>query len=100
MTVIHVALETALQAQPAGAVTLVVSAPPAAATDALDPESANVHTGGGAAAPAWSTVNVCPPIERVLLRADVLAFAATEKTTVPSPVPDAPLVTETHDALD
>jgi hypothetical protein len=42
-------------------------------------------------APAWVTVTDCPAMIRVVLRAVVDVFAATEKTTVPVP---APLVAE------
>jgi hypothetical protein len=55
--------------------------------------------GGGAAAAACDTVNVCPAIVSVPLRAAAL-FAATVKATVPLPVPDPPLVMLIHDAFD
>ena len=48
--------------------------------------------------PAWFTVNVWPPAVIVAVRADVLVFAATEKATVPFPLPLAPEVTVTHAA--
>jgi hypothetical protein len=43
--------------------------------------------------PGCVTVNVCPPIVRLPVRAVVLVFAAALKLTAPSPDPLAPAVT-------
>jgi hypothetical protein len=56
-------LLVALHEQPAGAVIAVDPVPPPAATDALIGDSEYVQ-----AAPAWLTVNVCPPIVSVPCR--------------------------------
>ena len=50
-------------------------------------------------AAAWLTVNVCPAIVAVPVRALVTVFAATESATVPLPLPLAPLVIVSHEAL-
>jgi hypothetical protein len=81
VTAIQVALDCAVQAHPADAVTFVLPVPPAAATDALDAERENVQAGGGGgggAAPDGETVMVSPATVSVPLRAEVPAFAATE----------------------
>jgi hypothetical protein len=57
-----------------------------------------VKARGGAAA-AWLTVTVCPATERVPDRAAPV-FSATEKVTVPVPVPLTPDVTVMNDAFD
>jgi len=45
------------------------------------------------------TVNVCPAIVSVADRCAVVVFAATEYETVPLPLPAAPAVTVSHEAL-
>jgi uncharacterized membrane protein YgcG len=54
--------------------------------------------GGGGLLAACATVNVCPAIVMVPLRAS-LAFADTTYATLPLPVPDPPELTEIHAAL-
>jgi len=68
-----VSLLTAVQLQPALAVTVTV---PVVAADVarFDEVGAMVNVQG---APACVTVNVCPPIVMVLVRDDVLVLAAT-----------------------
>jgi hypothetical protein len=73
LIVIHASLLTAVQLHPVPAVT--VTEPVAAADDVrLDAvgEIVKVHD-----APAWATVNVCPPIVIVPVRDVVPVFAAT-----------------------
>ena len=48
-------------------------------------------------AAACVTLNDLPPAVIVALRLVPAVFAATEYPTVPSPDPDAPLVTLSHD---
>jgi hypothetical protein len=91
VTVIHVALLTAVQLQPVVVVTVVDSSAPAAATDWLEGEIENEHPAGSCV-----TENVCPPIVSVPLRGLVLALAVALKLTEPLPAPDAPLVTVNH----
>ncbi len=98
VTVIQLAFEVAAHAQPEGATTLVEPVPPDAATESLDVASEKVQD--GAAAPACVIVNVSPAIVSVPLLDDVLVFAATDTSTVPSPVPEAPLVTVSQLAFD
>ena len=45
---------------------------------------------------AWLTVNACPAMVIVPVRAAPVEFAATLKATVPFPLPLAPLVTVTQ----
>jgi hypothetical protein len=84
----HEALLELVQPQPAGAVTFVDPAPPAARTLCAGGVRVNVH---GAA--AWLTVNVCPPIAIVPARVAGFGLAAALKLTVPGPLPLAPVVT-------
>jgi hypothetical protein len=49
--------------------------------------------------PAWLTVNVWPPMVRVLLRELPVEFAATAYVTVPLPLLDALEVTVSQEAL-
>jgi hypothetical protein len=50
------------------------------------------------AVPGCVTVNVWPPIDSVPARVVVVALAAAEKVTAPSPDPLAPAVTVSHGA--
>jgi hypothetical protein len=70
---IHVALLTAVQPQPAVAVTVTLPLVPPAATDWLIGAMAKVH-----ATPDCITVNAWPPIVTVPVRDNVVAFDATE----------------------
>jgi hypothetical protein len=90
----HAAFAVAVHAHVA--VTPIVGVAPSAAMFALVGDSAIVHGGGGAA--AWLTVNVCPPIVTVPLRAAPL-FAAAATVTLPLPVPLAPAGTVSHGAF-
>jgi len=94
VTVIQLSLLTADHGQPAPAVTVEAPVPPEAAADMVVDDSANVQP-----APACVTVKTWPAIVIVPTRCDVLAFDAAEKPTVPLPVPDAPLVTVSHETL-
>ena len=87
-------LLTAVQAQPTPEVTVVEAVPPAATTDQLFDEIANVQP-----AAACVTVNVWPPTVNVPLRGDVLGLADALKPTLPSPLPLAPLVTVSQPVL-
>ncbi len=89
----HVALLVAVHAQPATAVTATAPVLAEAATDR--PVCASVEVQGAA---AWVTVNVCPPIVRVPVRA-VPVLAVTLKVTVPLPEPLAPAETVSQAAL-
>ena len=83
----HAALDDAVHPHPAVAVTatLLLELPDATLTVVGD--APNVQ-----ATPAWVTVKVWPPTVIVAVRLSVVGFAATEKATVPEPVPVAPLV--------
>jgi hypothetical protein len=89
-----VSLLTAVQAQPAGAVTVVEPLVRLALTAWLAGLIAYVQ---GAA--ACVTVRVCPPIVSVPVRCAVLALAVALYATDPPPLPLAPLVTVSHDVL-
>ena len=92
---IHGALLVAVHAQPGVAVTTMgVPAPPAALMvwDAWSSEYEH-------AAAAWVTVNVCPAIVRVPVRGVPVGLAATEKFTVPFPVPLPGVTPVIHVAL-
>ena len=69
--VIHAALLAAVQAQPAPAVTPTLPLPPEAETEVLAGDIEYVHPS------AWFTVNVCPAIVAVPVRAAPV-LAATE----------------------
>jgi hypothetical protein len=92
VTVIHVALLTAVQVQPAVVVTVAEPLSPAAETDWLEGEIENAHPAGPCV-----TVNVCPPTVSVPLRGVALALAVALNPTVPFPLPLAPLVTVSQD---
>ena len=51
------------------------------------------------AAAAWFTVYVWPAMVAVPVRGVVTVLAATDRATVPLPLPLAPLVTVSHDAV-
>ena len=51
------------------------------------------------AAAAWFTVYVWPAMVAVPVRGVVMVLAATVRATVPLPLPLAPLVTVSHDAV-
>jgi hypothetical protein len=87
---LHVALEAATATEPE---------PAMSATLWLVGASVKVHDGGGGGATAWVTVNVFPAATMVPVRALVPVLAATVNATVPSPVPDWPLVMLIHGAL-
>jgi hypothetical protein len=89
-----VLLLVAVQPQPAGDVTLMIAGPPLDVSDTDVGEMLEVH-----ATPAWVTVNVCPAIVSVPVRAEVDEFAADENVTDPLLVPVAPAVTVIHEAL-
>src|SRR5205814_4556552 len=87
VTVIHVALLTAVHAQPVGAVTVVLPVPPAAATDWLVGEIVSVQV-----MPTCVTVALLPPAVMVPVRDDVDVFAAAVTEIDPLPEPLAPAV--------
>ena len=87
-------LLTAVQPHAAAAVTVVEPVPPAAVTGCAVGASAYVH---GRA--AWFTEKVCPAIVSVPLRGVVSGFAAALNATVPLPLPVAPIVTVSQEAL-
>ena len=90
---IHDAFGVAVHAHPAGMVTVTVPLLLPDATLALVGASAAAHD------PACVMVKACPPIVIVPVRpAPVLA--STEYCTLPLLVPDAPSVTEIHEAFD
>jgi hypothetical protein len=98
VTVIHVALLTAVHAHVACVVTFTVPVPPAASTAWLVGAIVYVHAGGGGGAAGCVTVNVWPPIVSVPVRAAPV-FAAALNVTDPLPVPAAPAVIVIHVAL-
>ena len=87
VTVIHVALLTAVHAHPVGAVTVVLPVPPPATTDWLVGEIVSVQV-----MPTCVTVAVLPPTPIVPLRDVVDGFAAAVNDTVPFPDPLVPAV--------
>jgi hypothetical protein len=94
VTVSQGAFAAAVHAQDAvDAVTATDPVPPESPTLCVVGPMENVQGGGGAA--ACDTVNVCPAIVSVPLRAAPV-FAAIAKATVPLPVPAAPLLTVSH----
>lgn len=52
-----------------------------------------------AEAPAWVTVKACPPMVSAAVRDALPVLAATLKDTDPGPVPLAPAVTASQEAL-
>ena len=84
MTVIQGALLTAVQAQSAGALTLVTApATPATGTERLAGDIVGAQ-------PAWVTVNVWPAMVIVPLRAALPMFGSHRVADVPLPVPLGP----------
>jgi hypothetical protein len=96
VTVIQLALLTAVQLQPAVAVTVTQLLAPALPIDWLVGLTLTVHDD---AAPSCVTVNVWPPAVIVPVRGEVVVFAATVNATVPLPKPLAPAVTVIQAAL-
>ena len=88
-------LLAAVHVHPLDVVTDTEPVPPFAANDCEFGEMEYVHE----VAPDWDTVNVLPAIVMVPVRELVLEFAATEKETVPFPLPLAPPVTLIHAPL-
>jgi len=89
VTVIHASLLTAVQLQPAPAVTVTVPVV-AAEVARFDDVGAIVKVHGAA---ACVTVKVWPPIVIVPVGDAVLPWAATLELQEPVPLPDAPAVT-------
>jgi hypothetical protein len=83
----------------AEAVTVTLPLPP---SDEMAPVAGDIEKvhggGGGGGGAACDTVNVCPPIVIVPVRAAAV-FTSTVKATVPLPMPEAPLVTVNHAAF-
>jgi len=94
VSVIHGALLAAVQAQPAGAVTVLLPLPPAAAMDCVVGE-----IDGEQDAAACVTVNVAPAIVNVPVRLEATVFAAMLNVAEPLPDPVAPPVSVIHGAL-
>jgi hypothetical protein len=88
--VIHGTFGIAVHVQAGPVVTIVEAAPPPTGTDCDDGAMAKLH-----AAAACMTLNVWPAIVTVPVRAAPV-FAATDRATVPLPVPEPPLVTVIH----
>jgi hypothetical protein len=87
VTVMNESLLTAVQAQPAVPVTVIVAVPPASRIGRVVALRVNVQ----ATAPAWLTVTVAPATVNVPVRG-MPVFAATVAVTVPLPVLFAPPV--------
>ena len=81
-SVIHGAELAMFQGQPCPVATLTDTEPPAAATECVSGLTSKVQPW------PWVTVNVCPAIDTVPLRAPALVDATTS-STVPLPVRDA-----------
>ena len=94
VTVIHESLLTAVHAHDVVAVTVTEAAPPAEEADRLVGAMLKEHD-----AADWVTVNDLPPAVIVADRLAPAVLAATLYPTVPSPEPDVPLVTLSHDWL-
>jgi hypothetical protein len=90
----HGAFDVAVHAQ--FAVTLIVVVAASDPTLADEGAIAKLHVGVAA---AWFTVNVCPAIVTVPLRAAGSGLAAAATVTVPVPVPLDPLAIVSHGAL-
>jgi hypothetical protein len=86
------AFDVAVQAHALGAVTLTECVPPSSSKLREDGSIAKVHS------PAWFTVSVWPPTDKVPVRAGPV-FAATVKATEPLPLPVAPAVIVSHGSL-
>jgi hypothetical protein len=95
LTVIHVALLLAVQAQPVAAVTATVPVPAADATLAVVGEIVGLHGAAGCCV----TVNVDPEIVSVPVRLVVPVLVPLLNVTVPPPEPNAPAVTMIHETL-
>ena len=95
LTVIHVALLVAVQAQPVAAVTVTVPVPAADVTLADAGEIVGPHS----TAACCVTVNVDPAIVSVPVRLVVPVLTAIANVAVPDPEPDAPALTVIHAAL-
>ena len=89
-------LLVAVQLQPAAVVTLLLLELAAAPGVSVVGDTVNVHGGG---APAWVTVTVWPAMVSVPVRGDVPVFAAIENATAPLPLPLAPEVIVSQEAL-
>jgi hypothetical protein len=83
----HDALLDAVQAQPAGEVTVTPAEPASAVIDTAVGETAKVH----GALPAWSTTTNWPATRMFPVRSVEPVFAVTDTVIVPVPVPDAGL---------
>jgi hypothetical protein len=94
VTAIHESLLTAVHAHDVVAVTVTLAAPPADVADRPVGAMLKEH-----AAAACVTVNEWPPAVMAALRLTPAVLAATLYPTVPSPDPDAPLITLSHDWL-
>ncbi len=94
LTVIHVALLVAVQAQPVGTVTVTVPVPAADVRVADAGEIVGAHDMA-----ACVTVKVDPAIVSVPTRLVVLVLAAMLNVTVPNPEPVAPALTVIHATL-
>jgi hypothetical protein len=92
VTVIHEALLTAVHAHDVVAVTDTLTAPPLEVADWLVGEMLKEHD-----AAACVTVKDLPPAVIAALRLVPVVFAATLYPIEPSPDPDPPLVTLSHD---
>jgi len=93
----HGSLAVAVQVQEgAEAVTAIDPEPPLSWTFCPLGEIEKVHGGGGA---DCDTVNVCPPMVSVPVRAAAPVLAAMVNVTVPFPVPDAPPVSVSQPAF-
>ena len=90
--VIQLDCSVAVHVQPAGAVTVNVDVPPAAASVRWSGVTAYVQP-----CPACVTATDWPAIVRLPFRWDVAVCAPALKVTVPSPLPDAPPVIVIHE---
>ena len=89
-------LLVAVQLQPGAVVTLALLELAAAAGFSAVGETVKVQGGG---APAWVRVTVWPAMVSVPVRGDVDVFAAIENATAPLPLPLAPDVMVSQEAL-
>jgi hypothetical protein len=94
VTVTQLAPLVAVHAQPEIVVMATLPVPPTTATACVNGEILDEQL-----RPDCVTVKVLPAIVSVPLREDVVVAAATAKATVPLPEPEAPPVTDSHDAL-
>jgi hypothetical protein len=94
VTVTQLAPLVAVHPQPVIVVTATLPVPPDAATACVEGEML-----GEQLKPDCVTVKVLPAIVSVPVREDVVVAATTAKVTVPLPEPEAPPVTDSHDAL-